>query len=362
MEKVDLKTGEITPDMEISEGDENKNTAIEWYKNASMVQFDENAEKVLSEDINEEDLEIREDGIVYYPQVFYRDRLNKAFGRAQWTLIEKSHSIDEERHRFYLEGFLFVRGNFISKAIGETKYYPKDRGGDNKEDYSLATAYEAAKSDCITRCCKDLGIGNETFKPRFVADWKKKYAIRVYRNKKQKYGWRRKDQEMFYDEGPGNNEPDQERPSKPPANRNTKSQADGNNPPRQESQPAAAAGDASYLSDIAKFENVDDLIHYYLKIPEDIRRSSSSMIYKAYYAQRTQLEKAEMEKLGIKPIEKYERPLVLINKKSSPDELSGYDSLLMSEESVQIRQYYLAKYKQKLLFIGSDYEPAVIPF
>ena len=38
---------------------------------------------------------------------------------------------------------------------------------------------EGAKSDAITRCCKDLGIYPELWDWRFQQAWKKKYAIMV---------------------------------------------------------------------------------------------------------------------------------------------------------------------------------------
>lgn len=52
------------------------------------------------------------------------------------------------------------------------------------------------------RCCKDLGIGSELWDPRFIREFKKKYAQEVWVehvvNKKKRQIWMRKDGEVAY--------------------------------------------------------------------------------------------------------------------------------------------------------------------
>jgi len=97
--------------------------------------------------------------------------------------------IYKESNKVFYQGALFVNGQFVSEAIGEQDYYP------NNPQTSYATAAEAAKTDCLTRCCKDLGIAQELWDPQF--------AIKVWcdyigkGNGKSKYLWRRKDSPKF---------------------------------------------------------------------------------------------------------------------------------------------------------------------
>lgn len=96
------------------------------------------------------------------------------------------------------DGSLFIRGHYVARAVGESTYRP------NNPMVSYATAAEASKSDCITRCVKDLGIAAEMWMPAKRRLWIKKYAVRVFRTglKSGKGGvaWRRADAEPFEDE------------------------------------------------------------------------------------------------------------------------------------------------------------------
>ena len=99
------------------------------YVQASMLIVTKSEERKLSKKVSDLDINIRPDGLIYYPQVFVRDRLNSAFGRGAWALIEHQTIKDEEHNKLYFEGSLYVRGCFIAKAVGEAGYYPKDHQG-----------------------------------------------------------------------------------------------------------------------------------------------------------------------------------------------------------------------------------------
>jgi hypothetical protein len=89
----------------------------------------------------------------------------------------------------YYHGALFIYGRFISEAIGEQKYQDKNK------NMSMATAHEGAKTDCLSRCCKDIGIGGDLWNPNFIKDWKKINTVEVWvtnvSTTKQSVVWRK---------------------------------------------------------------------------------------------------------------------------------------------------------------------------
>ena len=54
---------------------------------------------------------------------------------------------------------LYCQGRFISQATGEHTFY-------SKSNLSYGKACESAKSNALTRCCKDLGIASELWDPQ----------------------------------------------------------------------------------------------------------------------------------------------------------------------------------------------------
>ncbi|MGE5351161.1 MAG: hypothetical protein ACM3P0_03705 [Acidobacteriota bacterium] len=170
------------------------------YQKASLLTVTEKEQKALEAPLNPEEVEIRPDGLIYYPQVFYREKLNSIFGIGQWALIQ--HSISKVGNTLCFDGSLYVRGCFVSRALGEHEYY------ENNRNTSWASVYEAAKSDCLVRCCKDLGIAKELWQPAYGRDWVKKYAVKVFVEVKDrqtgktetKAQWRRKDADPYWNE------------------------------------------------------------------------------------------------------------------------------------------------------------------
>mgnify|MGYP005989906219 FL=1 len=43
--------------------------------------------------LNERDIEVKPDGIIYLPEIKYRRRLNEAFGPMGWGLIPKGEAV-----------------------------------------------------------------------------------------------------------------------------------------------------------------------------------------------------------------------------------------------------------------------------
>ena len=60
---------------------------------------------------------------------------------------------------------------FIAQARGECQYFSEE---------TIPTAGEGCKSNALLRCCKDLGIASELWDPRFIREFKKKYAREIW--------------------------------------------------------------------------------------------------------------------------------------------------------------------------------------
>jgi hypothetical protein len=167
------------------------------FEGASTLILTKEEEEKLTQPVNEDWVNIRPDGLIYLPQTFYRKILNTTLGIGQWAVIENATYRDKNMDIVYFDGSLFIRGKFVSKAVGEARYIEEN------DRMSWGSVYESAKSDCITRLCKDLGIASELWQPRFIEQWKKKYAVAVrvtLKNGKKVVYWRRKDAEPFYGE------------------------------------------------------------------------------------------------------------------------------------------------------------------
>lgn len=176
--------------------DDKRISEREAFVNASTLRLSEDEQHILRQRVEDSEVDIRPDGLIYYSHVFVRERLNKALGIGQWAIIEHRTFTDEKTGVLLFEGSLYIRGCFVSKAIGQAQ----------KHDNSLQTwgdVYESAKSDCLVRCCKDLGVGKECWNRRYASDWVEKYAVKVPVRRKDgavTYQWRRKDAPPFWNE------------------------------------------------------------------------------------------------------------------------------------------------------------------
>lgn len=174
-------------------------TKIELYKGASKLKLKPEESAALLADFDSEEVEIRpNDGLIYLPQAFFRDRLNRALGLGQWALIEINTGIRDNWLIF--DGALFIRGTFVARATGEAQYHA------NNAKISWASTKESAKSDCIVRCCKDLSIASKLWQPAFARTWVAEKAVQIWnqfdkpndKGKKGEFVWRRKDAPPFW--------------------------------------------------------------------------------------------------------------------------------------------------------------------
>ncbi|EFA83373.1 mitochondrial genome maintenance protein [Heterostelium album PN500] len=159
--------------------DDEKFYQEEKYHGISKEPFAREISDILLAELNNHDIEIKPDGMLYLPEIKYRRILNQAFGPGGWALKPMGPPIVENQSliRPYA---LYCLGRYISESIGEQPY--SDSGF-----ISFATATEAAKSNALVRCCKDLGIGSSLWDPNFIRAWKQQFAIeRFYENVKTK--------------------------------------------------------------------------------------------------------------------------------------------------------------------------------
>lgn len=181
-------------------------TSFLMYQGASTHTFADHVRGILEESPDPDKIEVRPDGLVYIPQTIYRRLLNRAFGPGKWALLQ--HAVQVDDVNLYYDGALFIEGKFVSRAMGEAKLITENK------NMTWATVYESAKSDCLTRVCKDLGIFGELWEPGYVDAWLDQYALKVWRknypsNGKNTAYWRRKDRKPFWWEQKQNEQQEQ---------------------------------------------------------------------------------------------------------------------------------------------------------
>ena len=165
---------------------------IKGFEGMAMAPFSEKELAVLNEAVDPKAVEIKPDGIVYLPGVHYRQRLHRAFGQGAWALAPRgpirSRPAANGGEMVTYHGALFVHGRFVAEAVGECTYWPQNAG------MTYASAAEGAKTDCLGRCSKDLGIGWELFDPAWRREWIAKHAVQVWcenqKDGKKKPMWR----------------------------------------------------------------------------------------------------------------------------------------------------------------------------
>ena len=173
-------------DSPVPSGGESTNWAESFY-GLGMAPFPQEVADVLLAPIDNEDIEIKPDGMLYLPEIKYRRILNRSFGPGGWGLAPRTESLITTK-LITREYGLICHGRLVSVARGEQDYF----GGEDR----IPTALEGCKSNALMRCCKDLGIASELWDPSFIRKWKAKYADEVVgehvTTKKKKKLWKLK--------------------------------------------------------------------------------------------------------------------------------------------------------------------------
>ena len=138
------------------------------------LDIDAQARKVLDAPLDEKDILIRPDGMVYVDWTWYARRLNDAFGRGKWGLIPQSPPMSMAPNGNSIlvvwPHWLVVKGVPMGMAIGECSYFSSNYG------MSYADACEGAKSIALSRACKQFGMTLDMWNKEFIEYWKAKYA------------------------------------------------------------------------------------------------------------------------------------------------------------------------------------------
>ncbi|KAJ3047181.1 hypothetical protein HK097_000157 [Rhizophlyctis rosea] len=161
-------------------------------ENFTREPFSREITDVLLAPINESDIEIKPDGMLYLPEIKYRRILNRAFGPGGWGLVPKSmHTVVNTT--LTREYALYCHGRFVAQARGEQDYF---------SDAGIPTATEGAKSNALVRCCKDLGIASELWDPNFIREFKERMCVSKFAKNVatayKKILWRRVDRKFEY--------------------------------------------------------------------------------------------------------------------------------------------------------------------
>ena len=151
---------------------------------AGMLELTDHQLTILYKPIEEIDIEIRPEGLIYAPWMEYASRLRDAFG-ASWALIPNGMP-KFSTNKVWWGFWLIIKGHLMGFAIGEQEYFP------TSATMSYGDACEGAKSNALMRLCKGIGISLELWKPAFIKDWKDKHAETYFDKKKQKDLWRKK--------------------------------------------------------------------------------------------------------------------------------------------------------------------------
>ncbi len=141
------------------------------YLGASTLALTPDERKTLIEPLRDDEIKEfpanagQRAGLLYMDHVAIRRRLNKAVGPGAWALIPGGDPIREANY-VCQRWRLYIRGSFVAEGFGEQAF----RLGTNT--LTFPTALEGAKSDALSRCVKDLGMGIELWDKAFVSKWK----------------------------------------------------------------------------------------------------------------------------------------------------------------------------------------------
>ncbi|KAF2464710.1 Mgm101p-domain-containing protein [Lindgomyces ingoldianus] len=147
--------------------------AIDWtrsYHGLGGGAFTKEQQDILLAPIEQDDVEVKPDGLLYLPEIKYRRILNRVFGPGGWGLAPRGESIVTGK-LITREYGLVVQGRLVSIARGEQQYFDPD---------GIPTATEGCKSNALMRCCKDLGIASELWDPRFIRKFTKDLTKEVW--------------------------------------------------------------------------------------------------------------------------------------------------------------------------------------
>lgn len=141
--------------------------------------FGETVQKILAEPPDPRDVEIKPDGIVFLPGVWYRHQLTRAFGAGGWGIAERSPP-RVIGNVVMFHAALVCQGRVVATAVGECQYH------ETNANMSYASSWEGAKTDAIGRCCKDLGMAWQLWDRAWREKWQAEHAEQ-YEGEKRRF-------------------------------------------------------------------------------------------------------------------------------------------------------------------------------
>ena len=145
---------------------------LDYIAKVATAPFSPEQIAVLTAPLEDDEVEIKPDGVVYFPEMAYRNRLRKAFGVGGWSLVPLHNPVVQEG--LVLQPWCLVAlGRFVAQATGAHQYNPSNRATD------YGDSIEAAKSNALSRCCKDIGVAAELWNKTFILGWLKRMAVHV---------------------------------------------------------------------------------------------------------------------------------------------------------------------------------------
>jgi hypothetical protein len=148
---------------------------------AGTLKLTKEQEEALYATVQDSDVYIKPDGLIYLSWIKYAGRLTKAFGGTGWTMLPQG--MPKGYNNMIIWGFhLVINGIYCGFAIGEQQYFANGR-------MTYGEACEGAKSNALMRLCKALGIGLELWDKAFIDRWLTAYADKVWNEQDRKYKW-----------------------------------------------------------------------------------------------------------------------------------------------------------------------------
>lgn len=135
---------------------------------AGTLKLTKEQEQALYAPVQDSDVYIKPDGLIYLSWIKYAGRLTKAFSGTGWTMLPQG--MPKGHNNMIIWGFhLVINGIYCGFAIGEQQYFANGR-------MTYGEACEGAKSNALMRLCKALGIGLELWDKEFIDRWLNNYA------------------------------------------------------------------------------------------------------------------------------------------------------------------------------------------
>jgi len=168
----------------------------DFYDGAGELALTKDQQDLLAEyvDVPEDEIDIRPDGLAYIGHFWHRRALGRVFGVGQWAMVPGSGVVIEPgSNKIYQRWVLKIGGRYAAEAVGSAEWFP------NSNRANKADAVEGAKSDALTKCCKDLGIANNLWDRRYLRRWRQVTCVKVKvrTSKGIEDWWRRSDDPPF---------------------------------------------------------------------------------------------------------------------------------------------------------------------